>query len=261
MAGHHKVLNFVNKFVNLWKSGFEAKLHVEAQAGQAWVGLQVGLGATPQPHHGRKPGPSQTRRRARRAEARAAKAAAQAADLPPANTDEAAKAPLTKEKAVQAVLNPCTVETAVQAVFNPRTIEAAVQAVLDLPHPDHGLPGPAGPPSHLAPAAQAGPLSSPPNFTSLLHQLRHPRHQQAVGDVFCPDRDYHPAAPPPYQVSQGIPQLDGDGSNMDDEWTCKCCRYTKQFPTEQELEYHHNEAHDEFEECNICYSRHVWIDR
>ena len=129
------------------------------------------------------------------------------------------------------------VDAAVQAVHTLCTAEAAVQAALDLPHPDHGLPGHAGPPSHLAPgpAAQAGSLPSTPNFTSVLLQLRQP-----------------------FQVRPGIPQLDGGGSNMDDAWTCKCCRYARTFPTEELLGQHHNEAHDEFEECNICYSRHVW---
>ena len=155
MAGHNEVLNFVNKFVNLWKTGFEAKLHVEAQAGQAWVRLHVGLGHY-QPQHGRKPGPSQLRRRARRAEARASQAAAQAADLPPAhNTDEAVEAsapvPLTLAAAQAAVLVPGNMaaeevaDVAMKVVVNVPYSDAAAQVALPVPpipaaqatHPSH----------------------------------------------------------------------------------------------------------------------------
>ena len=129
MAGHHEVFNFVNKFINLWKTGFEAKLHVESQAGQAWVQLQVGLGALQQPHYHRKPGPAQLRRRARRAEARASQVAAQAADIPPANTDEAVEASAQAEK----VIHPTTAEVAVQVAVNVPSADAAVQVALLVP--------------------------------------------------------------------------------------------------------------------------------
>ena len=148
MAGHHKVFNFVNKFVNLWKSGFKAKLQVEAHAGQAWVSLQVVLGVPYQPRHGRKPGPSQLRRRARRAEARASQAAAQAADLPPANTDEAVEAsasvPLILAAARAAVLVPGNMAAEEVAVLHPTSADVAVQVALLAPpipaqgsHPSH----------------------------------------------------------------------------------------------------------------------------
>ena len=86
MAAHHELFNFVNKFLYLWKSGFEANLHVEAQNGQAFVNLQAGLGSfyqVPQKHlNRRKPGPSRLRRRQRRAAAR------QAAEEVPATEEE-----------------------------------------------------------------------------------------------------------------------------------------------------------------------------
>ena len=66
--------SFVLKFKSLWYSGIDAHLDVETHAGQAWVGLRVGLGhppGLPQPHLLRKKdSPSKQRRRARRAEAR-----------------------------------------------------------------------------------------------------------------------------------------------------------------------------------------------
>ena len=53
MAGHDELGNFVRKFASLWKSGCNAKLHVEAEARNAYVSLQVGLGqAHPLPSSG-----------------------------------------------------------------------------------------------------------------------------------------------------------------------------------------------------------------
>ena len=67
MAGLQELHSFVGKFVNLWKNGFEASLHVDSKAGKATVNLQVGLGeALPV----RTSGPSRIRRRQRRADAR-----------------------------------------------------------------------------------------------------------------------------------------------------------------------------------------------
>ena len=66
--------SFVLKFKSLWYSGIDAHLDVETHAGQAWVGLRVGLGhppGLPQPYLLRKKdSPSKQRRRARRAEVR-----------------------------------------------------------------------------------------------------------------------------------------------------------------------------------------------
>ena len=140
MAGHQELQSFVNKFVNLWKSGFEAKLNVEAQAGQACVSIQLGLGTLHQPPYFRRPAPSRLRRRARRAEDRAAQAQAAAqADLPPANADVAVEAANADAAVEAAVPIPPTAEAAVQAVPNPPcTVEAAVQATPDLPQRDHG---------------------------------------------------------------------------------------------------------------------------
>ena len=67
--------SFILKFKSLWYSGISAHLDVDTHAGQAWVGLRVGLGhghpPAVQPHVQRKKeSPSRHRRRARRAEAR-----------------------------------------------------------------------------------------------------------------------------------------------------------------------------------------------
>ena len=42
--------SFVKKFQHLWTSGYDAHLHVETHAGQAWVHLQVCLGQAQGPH-------------------------------------------------------------------------------------------------------------------------------------------------------------------------------------------------------------------
>ena len=53
MAGHDKLQKFVRKFDSLWQSGCNARLHVETEAGNAFVSLQVGLGqANPLPGRG-----------------------------------------------------------------------------------------------------------------------------------------------------------------------------------------------------------------
>ena len=94
--------SFVLKFKSLWYSGIDAHLDVETHAGQAWVGLRVGLGhppGLPQPHLLRKKdSPSKQRRRARRAEARKL-----AADEAAVKASEKAKTPkeATKDNLVR----------------------------------------------------------------------------------------------------------------------------------------------------------------
>ena len=78
----HEIDSFIQKFKDLWKCGFDAHLDIDTHAGQAWVGLRVGLGV-----HGHQAWPSQEakmsgprdspckqRRRARRDESRKVKA-------------------------------------------------------------------------------------------------------------------------------------------------------------------------------------------
>ena len=74
---HNELHSFVGKFVRLWQSGYNANLSLESKFGEAEVHLKVGLGGVPPPphrtnlhHRARVPGPSQQRRRQRRAEAR-----------------------------------------------------------------------------------------------------------------------------------------------------------------------------------------------
>ena len=81
MAGHEELEKFVRHFVSLWESGSNARLHVETEAGNAFVSLQVGLGqAQPllvsgQHHGGRRGGsPAKQRRRERRDAERQVKA-------------------------------------------------------------------------------------------------------------------------------------------------------------------------------------------
>ena len=73
--------SFIFKFKQLWHLGLDAHLNIDTHAGQAWVGLRVGLGHAPGPllHHQlhqhfpqntRKDSPSRQRRRARRAASR-----------------------------------------------------------------------------------------------------------------------------------------------------------------------------------------------
>ena len=88
MAGKEELGKFVQKFVSLWQSGSNARLHVESEAERAYVSLQVDLGHA-QPlasdgQHGRGQGyrggsPAKQRRRERRESERKAKAAAEQA--------------------------------------------------------------------------------------------------------------------------------------------------------------------------------------
>ena len=47
MASLPEINSFISKFVNLWKSGCKASLHLEARAGKAQINLQMGLGQVP----------------------------------------------------------------------------------------------------------------------------------------------------------------------------------------------------------------------
>ena len=219
--------SFLRKFCSLWQAGNDARLNLECHAGQARIHLQLNLHPPPppQPHHQRPrcPGPSRLRSSARRAEARAsaAKAAAPTAEIA-VQTDD----------------------------VDPHS------------HDEHT--------AHQVTAAQAGQKSA--------EQAQQWLPPKQVRDRFCPDQDYHTAGqavPPPHHLaSPSIPQLDGSmfvntheqvslnvTSLEDQECSCKCCKYETFFSTEDMLKYHHDEEHDEFEECNICYTRHVWVAR
>ena len=71
MASHFELDSFLRKFVNLWQSGYDAKLNIESKGGRVFVNLRVGLEdghlgdhSHVVPHRGG--GPAQQRRRSRR---------------------------------------------------------------------------------------------------------------------------------------------------------------------------------------------------
>ena len=71
MAGVSELDSFVRKFILLWRTGSNAKLSVEAKAGEAFVNLSVGLGqAVPGAHAAKRRGGAGARQR--RAERRVA---------------------------------------------------------------------------------------------------------------------------------------------------------------------------------------------
>ena len=71
-----------------------------------------------------------------------------------------------------------------------------------------------------------------------------------VTDMFCPDSQH---------LANNIPQLDGSmPSNLRDQWSCKCCRYETFFSTEDQLNWHHETHMVGYEDCNICFTGHVW---
>jgi hypothetical protein len=81
MAGHEELEKFMRKFVSLWQSGCNARLHVEAEAGNAFVSLGQAQHALGSGQHGggcQGGSPSKQRRRERREAERSAKAAASA---------------------------------------------------------------------------------------------------------------------------------------------------------------------------------------
>jgi hypothetical protein len=184
-----------------------------------------------QGHRHRRPrrnGPSQQRRRLRRAVARAA--AAETAEQSVHNAESAA------------------VKTANMANVDPNAGEAAL---------------------HPIPSAQVAAEAFPPPLQP------HPRDQNfwsVLRDELCPDKDYSTAeqgvlspryVPHLSHVSSlYIPQLDGyrdhDQDQEDDGWCCKCCRYAKLFDAEDNLTQHHEVHMVSYEECNICFTRHVW---
>ena len=72
-----EINSFVGKFLNLWKSGFDASLKFETRAGKASVSISLGLGAfsetdnvAEKPCSVKRVSPSRIRRRLRRAKAR-----------------------------------------------------------------------------------------------------------------------------------------------------------------------------------------------
>ena len=196
--------SFILKFKHLWQAGHIAHLDVDANAGEAWVGLRVQLGQPPgHPEHllpsptfsKSKNTPSRQRRRARRAAERetnvektSVKTTVENAVFKENEITEEVVAKETADKAavpspqqppkdvaVQASTTSLTaVDAAVQAVEE--TSDGAVQASLP-PHQE-------GPPSDdvLVLAEQAGqPLRAD---IPLHHHLE---------DLLCRDREYLPA--------------------------------------------------------------------
>ena len=93
MAGVSELDSFVRKFILLWRTGSNAKLSVEAKAGEAFVNLSVGLGhAVPGAAHAakRRGGAGARQRRAeRRAAEREMSADAQkSSSIDSSSTDE-----------------------------------------------------------------------------------------------------------------------------------------------------------------------------
>ena len=246
MAAPTELSSFVTKFANLWHSGKNACLSLECEAGEAIFNLQLRLQShhrQPQqvhPHYSaeRKAGPSRLRRRARRAQARPT-AAAEAPTLPSQKPEAAAQAN---------VFTPANSDAAVQAASQP---DRAVVALSVPPVPaaqagHHSHEGHADHPSDLVSAAQAGTVSS---VSDVLHT--------------APDDPPHPRTNfMEYLSRQTIPQLDGSmHSTLRDQWSCLCCQYAKHFSTEDQLNQHHKAHMVGYEDCNICFTGHVWIRR
>ena len=113
MVDMEEVSSFVNKFTSLWRSGRNASLLFESQAGQAYVTIRLGLGAhpvniqndfhkhkSPEPKR-KKASPSRLRRRARRAAASGA--AESVANNEVENTQDSSKMEATCTKEAEKV--------------------------------------------------------------------------------------------------------------------------------------------------------------
>ena len=239
---------------------------MKSKDGKAFATLQLQLGdppptppLAPPHHHPRRQGPSRLRRFARRTEARTVAAAGNAAafahttnitttaadDADPLKlnitvADKATTATTINSDAIVQTIVKTSTDASVQVDLKINI--AAVQAGQDHQH-------------HLWEAAQAS--SHQHRQHVAVQASQHHQHRQAVlqlhqplqahvRDVFCPD----------------IPQLDGstipDPKNFESSWSCKCCKYEQFFHTEDQLDRHHREHMMEYEECNICYDRHVW---
>ena len=106
MASHFELESFVRKFVNLWKSGCDAKLNIESEGGRAFVNLRVGLGDGHPGHHDRVErhrggGPAKQRRRERRESER--RVAAEKAVENPQNLKDAVEETIVKIEVAEEV--------------------------------------------------------------------------------------------------------------------------------------------------------------
>ena len=124
MAGLMEFNSFVSKFVNLWQNGLEANLHVNSEAGEAFINLQVGLGQV-LPFQHRQPGPSRLRCRQRRAESRS-RAAEEAAV---ANNDVAVEITDANVGAGEATKVAAEVNIAAEKAVTKTTVEVPTQTL------------------------------------------------------------------------------------------------------------------------------------
>ena len=124
MADLMEFNSFVSKFVNLWQNGLEANLHVNSEAGEAFINLQVGLGQV-LPFQHRQPGPSRLRCRQRRAESRS-RAAEEAAV---ANNDVAVEITDTNVGAGEATKVAAEVNIAAEKAVTKTTVEVPTQTL------------------------------------------------------------------------------------------------------------------------------------
>ena len=108
-----------------------------------------------------------------------------------------------------------------------------------------------GPRPLLAPPAPAsGAPPQPRTVAATAHPLPHPPPH--VPDMFCPDSQY--------LTGHIIPHLDGP-SHPPGGWPCKCCFYETFLDTKEQLDHHHEAHLMRYEECNICFTGHVWKSR
>ena len=243
----------------------------------------------PQPH---RDTPARRRRREKRAKAREEQAAA-AAQVEPAVPEPL---PTTTAENVAVIVDnppnetippepvrhpaPQSQPTAAQVAPRPPLLAATAGqhrpplliAKAGQPRPPPPLSATAGrprPPTPVGTAAghtyptpltaSAGPrhrLEQPVPASGGPPQLRtvavHPHPPPHVPEMFCPESQY--------LTGHSIPQLDRP-SHLPDEWSCKCCSYESFFNTEDQLNHHHKAHMLRYEECNICFTGHVWKSR
>ena len=129
---HSELNNFVVKFHQLWKAGYNAHLNVDSHAGYAWCGLRVDLGAAPAaPRHQQqvRPGP---RRHApsyrRRLETRAAARAATAEDAEEATKDATETAEAAEDAAAAARVTEAVIAVGTGVAATARKIAEKAEA-------------------------------------------------------------------------------------------------------------------------------------
>ena len=239
----HFLLNKLEELIKVWASGsghgcfnFTVRDGIPSLKCELQLSMED-IGGLDSVHHQQ---PDQVRHPRRRGPARQERDKLRAAKHQAALASCAA---VSAEIAVDSAAVHSATTSSVSSTPNPSTTSVASSQTTTTTSPSFSMP--------LAFTRQLSPAMDKVRSVLVPPVHNSPQPHREVRDVLCPDSQY---------LTTSIPQIDGS-INLPDQWSCKCCRYERFFHTEDQLQLHHETHMIGYEDCNICFTGHVWTSR